>query len=160
MALLGDRPAPGARPLARADEAQSGSPSYPAPDMTDQMQDFLVISRGQWDADASPEAIQSAIDGFYDWFDRNVAAGRMRGGSRLKPAGATVTRKGIVTDGPFGETKELIGGFWMVSAPTLEAAARLLAESPTVALGLFYEVRPLDAKRATATMQATETAGR
>jgi hypothetical protein len=128
--------------------------------MTDQTQDFLVISRGQWDADASPQAIQGAIDGFYDWFEAHVAAGRMRGGSRLGPAGATVTRKGIVTDGPFGETKELIGGFWVVSAPTLEQAAQLLAESPTVALGIFYEVRPLDAQRATATMQATETTGR
>lgn len=128
--------------------------------MTDQTQDFLVISRGQWDADASSETIQSSIDAFYAWFDGHVAAGRMRGGSRLHPAGATVTRKGIVTDGPFGETKELIGGFWIVSAPTLEDAARLLADSPTVAQGIFYEVRPLDPLRATATMQATETTGR
>ena len=128
--------------------------------MTGQTQDFLVISRGQWDAEASPETIQSAIDAFYGWLDAHIAAGRMRSGSRLQPAGATVTRKGFVTDGPFGETKELIGGFWIVSAPTLEDAARLLADSPTVAQGIFYEVRPLDAQRATATMQATETAGR
>src|SRR5690606_13410733 len=116
-------------------------PHEPVASMTEQIQDFLVISRGQWDAGASPEAIQSAIDGFYGWLDGHVAAGRMRGGSRLKSTGATVTRKGVVTDGPFGETKELIGGFWIVSAPTLEMAARLLADSPTVALGLFYEVR-------------------
>ncbi len=128
--------------------------------MTDQTQEFLVISRGQWDADASPEAIQAAIDGFYGWLDRHLAAGRMHGGSRLKAGGATVTRKGIVTDGPFGETKELIGGFWFVRARSLEEAAKLLADSPTVALGLFYEVRPLDGERATATMQATETVGR
>lgn len=128
--------------------------------MTDQIQEFLVLSRGQWDAQASAGQIQAAIDGFYRWLDAHVAAGRMHGGSRLQPAGATVARKSIVTDGPFGESKELIGGFWFVRAHSLEDAAQLLADSPTVALGLFYEVRPLDPQRATAAMQATETAGR
>lgn len=122
--------------------------------------DYLVLSRGQWDADASPGQIQAAIDGFYAWLDDHIAAGTMRTGSRLGPAGATVSRRQVVTDGPFGETKELIGGYWFVIADSLEAAARLLADSPTVQLGLFYEVRPLDAMQATATMRATETVGR
>lgn len=125
--------------------------------MADQLNDYLVLSRGQWDADASPEAIQAGIDTFYDWLDAHIAAGNMRTGSRLRLDGATVTRKGVAMDGPFGETKELIGGYWLVHAPTLEAAAQLLADSPTVALGLFYEVRPLDPDRATAAMRATET---
>ncbi len=125
--------------------------------MSEQDHDYLVISRGQWEPDASPEAIQAGIDAFYGWLDGHIAAGRMRTGSRLKIEGATVTRKGVVMDGPFGETKELIGGYWLVRAATLQAAALLLADSPTVALGLFYEVRPLDPDKATATMRATET---
>lgn len=123
-------------------------------------QDFLVISRGQWDKRASPQTIQTAIDGFYGWLEAHIADGRMYGGSRLRAEGATVSRKAVLTDGPFGETKELIGGYWFVRAGSLEAAAQLLADSPTVALGLFYEVRPLDAEPATATMRATENAGR
>ena len=126
-------------------------------DMTQQDQDFLVVSRGQWTPDATPEAIQQAIDAFYPWLDAHIAAGRMGRGSRLTADGATVTRGGIVMDGPFGESKELVGGFWFVRAQSLEAAARMLADSPTVALGLFYEVRPLDAQPATATMVASET---
>lgn len=122
--------------------------------------DYLVISRGQWDGDASPEQIQAAIDAFYPWLDAHVAAGRMHGGSRLQAEGATVSRRQVVTDGPFGETKELIGGYWFVVADSLEAAAQLLADSPTVALGIFYEVRPLDPALATADMRATETMGR
>jgi hypothetical protein len=125
--------------------------------MSEQDNEYLVVSRGQWDADATAEAIQAGIDAFYDWLDAHIAAGRMRTGSRLKADGAVVTRKGVAMDGPFGETKELIGGYWLVHAPTLQAAAQLLADSPTVALGLFYEVRPLDPDRATATMRATET---
>lgn len=122
--------------------------------------DFLVISRGQWDADATPAQIQAAIDAFYAWFQAHIAAGRMRGGSRLTADGATVSRKGVVMDGPFGESKELIGGFWIVSAPSLAQAGQWLADSPTLAQGLFYELRPLDPTRATADMQATETGAR
>jgi hypothetical protein len=126
--------------------------------MTDHASEFLVLSRGQWDADAAPAQIQPAIDAFYDWLDAHIAAGRMRTGSRLQADGAKVSRRGVVMDGPFGETKELIGGYWFVIAESLEAAARLLADSPTLALGLSYEVRPLDPERAVAGMRATETA--
>ncbi len=89
------------------------------------LNEYLVISRGQWDADASPETIQAAIDRFYDWLDAHVAAGCMRRGSRLTREVALVTRKRTVTDGPFAEIKELIGGYWFVLAPSLEAAAQL-----------------------------------
>lgn len=124
--------------------------------MTDTFDEYLVLSRGQWDRDATPEQVQAAIDAFYPWLDAHIAAGRMRTGSRLRPQGARVTRKAVSLDGPFGETKELIGGYWFVRAATLQAAADLLADSPTVALGLAYEVRPLDAATATAGMDATE----
>lgn len=124
--------------------------------MTDTFDEYLVLSRGQWDRDATPEQVQAAIDAFYPWLDAHIAAGRMRTGSRLRPQGARVTRKAVSLDGPFGETKELIGGYWFVRAATLQAAAELLADSPTVALGLAYEVRPLDAAPATAGMDATE----
>lgn len=119
--------------------------------------DYLVISRGQWDKDASPEKIQAAIDAFYPWIERNIADGRMRGGSRLQRAGATVSRDRIVTDGPYGETKELIGGYWFIIAGSLEEAAKLAAENPCMAFGLFYEIRPLDPEVASAFVRMTET---
>lgn len=121
------------------------------------LDEYLVISRGQWDADASPEAIQTAIDRFYDWLEAHEAAGRMRRGSRLKREVALVTRQRTITDGPFAEIKEMIGGFWFVVAPSLEAAAQLLSDSPTVQQGIFYEVRPLDPERASAHIASSET---
>lgn len=124
------------------------------------LNEYLVISRGQWDADASPETIQTAIDQFYDWLDAHVAAGNMRRGSRLTREVALVTRKRTVTDGPFAEIKEMIGGFWFVIAPSLEAAAQLLSDSPTVQQGIFYEVRPLDPERASAHVASSETPDR
>lgn len=119
--------------------------------------EFLVLSRGQWDREAAPEAIQASIDAFYAWIDGHVAAGRIRPGQRLAREGATISRKGVVTDGPFGETKELIGGYWFVLAPTLEDAAALLADSPTLAHGLTFELRPLELERASAFRRGNET---
>lgn len=123
----------------------------------DPPREFLVLSRGQWDRDASPEAIQAAIDAFYPWLEGHIAHGHMKTGQRLARAGATVSRKGVVTDGPFGETKELVGGYWFVLAPTLDEAAALLATSPTLRQGLFYELRPVDTERASAYVRTNET---
>ena len=123
----------------------------------DDRREFLVLSRGQWNRDATPEAIQASIDAFYPWLEAHIAAGRMKTGHRLAREGATVSRRGVVTDGPFGETKELVGGYWFVLAPTLEDAARLLATSPTLQLGLVYEVRPLELARASAYVRGNET---
>lgn len=119
--------------------------------------EFLVLSRGQWDKDAAPETIQAAIDAFYPWLEKNVVDGKMRGGSRLLREGATVSRSKVVTDGPFGETKELIGGYWFILADSLDEAAQLAAQNPCMRLGLFYEIRPLDSAQASAFVRANET---
>lgn len=119
--------------------------------------EFLVLSRGQWRRDAVPDEIQAAIDAFYDWLDVHIAAGRMRTGQRLARAGATVSAKSITMDGPYGETRELVGGYWFAVAPSLEEAVALLSTSPTLPLGLFYEVRPLELERATAFARSNET---
>jgi hypothetical protein len=119
--------------------------------------EFLVISRGQWDPNLPPGEIQAAIDDFYSWHDRLVGEGRARPGSRLAHTGRTVFKNGLVTDGPFGETKEVIGGFWTILAADLDEAAGLLSEHPCLRCGLFFELRPLEGVRATAFMVTTET---
>ena len=62
--------------------------------------EFLVLSRGKWDADANKEDIEAAISRFYEWLERQVDAGRMKRGTRLTCEKALVSRDGIVTDGP------------------------------------------------------------
>lgn len=118
--------------------------------------DFLVISRGQWDADASREQVQAAIDEFYVWYERGLAQGRLKPGSRLENSGRVVAR-GTITDGPFAETKEIIGGYWFIVAETLDEAAAIAAENPCIAHGLRFEVRPLEAARASAAALTNET---
>lgn len=119
--------------------------------------DYLVISRGQWDTGASKEDIQTAIDEFYAWLSRSIDEGRMKMGSRLSIEGATVSKNRIVTDGPFGEAKEAVGGYWFIVAASLAEAAKIAAENPCLQYGLFYEIRPTDPTNASAFSKMTET---
>jgi hypothetical protein len=111
--------------------------------------EFLVISRGQWDRTFSPEKIQKTIDQFYIWLDRLVDEGKMRRGQRLLYEGKTVARQNAITDGPFGESKEVIGGYWFILAPNLDEAAQIAQGNPCLDCGLVLEIRPIDPQRAT-----------
>ena len=113
-------------------------------------QDYLVISRGQWDADAKKEDIEATIAQFYDWLEGCIEQGRMKRGSRLTIEGAVASRGGVVTDGPFGEGKEVVGGYWFIVAESLREAAELAALNPCMQFGLTLEIRPLDAERCSA----------
>ncbi len=120
------------------------------------LHDFLLLSRGRWDDDKSPEEIQAAIGAFYDWYAKLVAEGKFKPGRRLATGAKVVTRAGIL-DGPFAETKEVIGGYWFVVAGSLEEAARIAADNPCLACGLSYEIRPMDPERASAWRVTNET---
>ena len=118
--------------------------------------EFLVISRGQWDRDKSPAEIQRAIDAFYAWKERLEQEGRMRAGQRLATQAKIVSRNGV-TDGPFTEAKEVIGGYWFFLASSLVEAAELAAQNPCLACGLTYEIRPVELERASAYKVTNET---
>lgn len=118
--------------------------------------EYLVLSRGQWDRHAAREDIQAAIDRFYAWHDRLVAEGRMLAGQRLAREGKLVSRQAI-TDGPFTEAREIVGGYWTILAPSLDEAAAIAAENPCLAYGLAFEVRPIEPVRASAYALTNET---
>ena len=121
---------------------------------------YLVLSRGHWDPNAAEADIDEAIARFYERYSSNLAAGRMEPGSRLSTEAAMVSKSGILMDGPFCEAKEVIGGYWIIVAPSLREAAEVAAQNPCVAYGLQFEIRPLEAERASAYKVANETPGR
>lgn len=123
---------------------------------TSPMNEYLLLSRGQWDAGKSPEEIQAAIDAFYAWHARLVAEGRFRPGQRLTKQARLVTGSGV-TDGPFTEAKEVIGGYWFVMAGSLDEAARVAADNPCLACGLVFEIRPIEPEQASAYRDGNET---
>lgn len=118
--------------------------------------EFLVLSRGRWDQDATPEHIESAIDAFYIWLEQGIAEGRMKSGQRLATGGRTVGRE-FVSDGPYGEAREIIGGYWFIVARDLDEAQAIISGNPCMALGLFYELRPMETARASAFAVTNET---
>jgi hypothetical protein len=85
----------------------------------------------------------------YEEFDR-IAGDAVKGGTALYPTStATTVRvrggKGgdvITSDGPFAETKEVLGGFYLIDAPDLDAAIALAAQIPAARTG-SVELRPV-----------------
>ena len=125
---------------------------------TTPLSEYLVISRGQWDKDRSPEEIQAAIDDFYLWHDRLVSAGMAKAGQRLAREAKIVSGRGVI-DGPFAEAREIVGGYWFFLAGSLAEAAALAAQNPCLACGLTCEVRPIEEERASAYKLSNETPG-
>jgi hypothetical protein len=88
-------------------------------------------------------ALYARIEG---WWDERKAAGDLLEGAQLQPAAtATTVRRAVsgdvtVTDGPFVEGKEMIGGYGIIDVPDLDAAIRLASSWPAPDT---LEIRPL-----------------
>ena len=84
------------------------------------------------------------------WFgvtDEMERAGVLLGGEALQPTTTATTlreRDGevVLTDGPFAETKEVLGGFYIIDVPDLDAALQWAAKIPNINYGTV-EVRPV-----------------
>lgn len=121
------------------------------------LRDYLALSKGQWDKDAPKPDIEASIARFYEWYERNVKTGQFKPGSRLGTEVAMVSKAGIATDGPFSEAKEVIGGYWIIVARSLREAAEIAAQNPCLQHGIRFEIRPLEAERASAHRVTNET---
>ncbi len=89
-----------------------------------------------------------ALFGAYGTFTEELqAAGNMLAGEALQPTATATTvqlrnGKTLTTDGPFAETKEQLGGFYMIEAKDLDEAIEWAAKIPSAAIGSI-EVRPI-----------------
>ncbi len=69
---------------------------------------------------------------------------RIVAGARLKPAElATTVRENLVTDGPFANTKEVFGGYYIFEDDNLDAALEIANQLPVIRMGGAVEVRPI-----------------
>jgi hypothetical protein len=104
---------------------------------------LLIHSDEQGTAQGSPEILAE-----YGKFSADVAErGIMRGGARLRPTSAATTvrvrdGKTMLTDGPFAETKEQLGGFYILDCKDLDEALQFAARIPNARDGSI-EVRPV-----------------
>ncbi len=110
------------------------------------MSKFMFVYRGGHEGmeEASPEQMQQVMQMWMDWIQEGTEAGWMLdGGDGLKPGGAIVNPDLSVTDGPFAESKELVGGYSMVEATDLAAAIEMAKGSPMTQSGGTVEIREL-----------------
>jgi hypothetical protein len=96
---------------------------------------------------SGPEG-QKLLEDMMAFNQRMIDAGVMVGGEGLQPTrrGARVKFSGggktLVVDGPFTETKEVLGGYWIIEAPSLADAVAWARQAPCPA-GEFIEIRPV-----------------
>ncbi len=113
------------------------------------MQYLLMIYGNEQAWEKFTDAERKGIMQEYTEFTKSIAqSGHYRGGNELKSiANATTVRvrdkKKLVTDGPFAETKEQLGGYYLVEAKDLDEALALAARIPSVRWGAI-EVRPIN----------------
>ncbi len=105
---------------------------------------MFVDTDKDW-SQASPEELRSMGGATQEWWERHAGAGRIYGGAQLQPVTTATTVRldrgaPIVTDGPFIESKERIGGFALVDVADLDEA---LAMARTWPVGGLVVVRPL-----------------
>jgi hypothetical protein len=96
---------------------------------------------------ASPEEMQAVMGAYYAFTNEVKEKGVYRGGEALHPtSSATTVRvrngKTTTTDGPFAETKEQLGGYYLLDCKDLDEAIEYAAKIPGAAYGSI-EVRPI-----------------
>ncbi len=106
------------------------------------MAKYLLIYRDSAEPQTppSPEEAQAFLAMWGEWYQKCGAA-ILDGGDGLHPTGRVLKPGGIVTDGPYVEAKEVIGGYSVVQAEDYEGAVALARECPIAKMGATIEIR-------------------
>jgi len=114
------------------------------------MAKFLVLARdrgAEQFGGMSPEEMQAIIQRYIAWGQRLREAGHLEASNKLRDGeGRIVSGKDgqvVVTDGPYSETKEVVGGYWLIQADSYEEVVELLSDSPHLEAGTL-EVRAIE----------------
>ncbi|MDM1296149.1 transcription initiation protein [Sphingobacterium sp. N143] len=110
------------------------------------MKDFILLFRqaGNEQSPLTAEQIATTNKKWHDWIADIEAQGKLKDhGSRLEPAGKVLKPGGVITDGPFVEIRERLGGFIVVSAENLDEATTLAHGCPILESNGSVEIRAL-----------------
>jgi len=111
------------------------------------MKDFLLVYRRDAQSDTiqiSPEQIQAMMKPWQDWMGSLAAQNKLVDrGNRLAGEGSVVKANNVVTNGPYVELKEAVGGYSIVKAKDLKEAAELAKGCPILSMGGTVEVRTI-----------------
>jgi hypothetical protein len=111
------------------------------------MKEFLLVFRRGAVADdptPSPEQMQSMMKPWQDWMGSLAAQNKLvSSGNRLDSDGRVLKPGNVVTNGPYVEIKEAIGGYIIIRANSIDEAAELSKDCPMLNMGGTVEVRTL-----------------
>jgi hypothetical protein len=108
------------------------------------MKDFLFLFRMNGAPAGSPDEMQAMTKRWMDWIGGIAAQNKLTDrGNRLFSSGKVVKPGNVITDGPYTEIKESIGGYSIVKANSLEEATELAKGCPGLTVGGSVEVREI-----------------
>jgi hypothetical protein len=108
---------------------------------------LLIYSNEKEWAAMNPSALAAMTAEYTEFTKGIIQAGQFKAGDRLRPTSAATTvrvRNGqvVTTDGPFAETREQLGGYYLIEAKNLDQATAIAARIPGARVGSI-EVRPI-----------------
>ena len=106
---------------------------------------LLMFHGNEWWKELGREELEKYIAQNHGWIEQLMTSGKAKGGQALARSGAMVSGKNgrSVTDGPFAESKEVVGGYLLLNVETFEEAVAIAKTCPGLAWGGKIEVRPL-----------------
>jgi len=107
---------------------------------------YMLLFRGtDWHKGLSPEEMQRVANEWMAWFKRLTEQGKAVAGNPLEREGKVVSGKNgrMIADGPFAESKEAIGGYFLLKVDTIDEAIAIAQECPGLPYGAKVEVRPV-----------------
>lgn len=107
--------------------------------------EYLMILRNtDWDEGLSADEISGLVERYTAWIEHMQSIGKVKGGRPLLPGGRVISGKGdAISDGPFIESKESVGGYIVISASGYDEAVEIAKSFPPVQLGVGVELREL-----------------
>jgi hypothetical protein len=109
---------------------------------------MCCFNEDRWKSLADPERAAIMRD-YAAWVESTVTTGQHVATGKLQPTSVATTirmrdGKPVITDGPFAETKEQLGGYHLVECTDLDEAIAIAQRIPTLRAGGTVEVRPLE----------------
>lgn len=109
--------------------------------------DYLLLFVGnEWYNQLGYPEIKTVAEKAHAWMTKLVDQGKVKNGLGLAREGARIDGKTgrVISDGPYAESKEAIGGFMVIEADNIEEVIAIAKNNPTIQYGTTIEIRPLN----------------
>jgi len=114
------------------------------------MPNYMLLLHNRLDRPrpSSPDEFAAMMKAYMAWTDKIRAEGRHKGGQKLAENAGKIMRSDggrvTITDGPYAESKEIVGGFYVISAKDYKEACQVAEGSPHLKYGGRIEVREIE----------------